>query len=176
MAHLWMQERVNEWVVVPLEDDPLALDGVPPRRLQASRAADEARSGAFLMPLEQEGMERWAVVDNGGRARINGQPTAAGLRLLEDRDEIRTAAGAMAFFSTETRARIEPFPGAERPVHCPRCKLEIEPGTPAVNCPRCSIWHHESKRYPCWTYAERCSLCDQETALDAGFRFTPEDL
>lgn len=176
MAHLWMQEATGGWVIVPLESDPLALDGMPPRRLQASRLAPEARGGAFVMPFEQDGMERWALVDDGGRVRINGHPPAAGLRILEDRDEIRIAAGATAFFSSEKAARVEPFPGAERPVHCPRCKLAIDPGAPAVGCPRCAIWHHQSDRYPCWTYAERCALCDQETALDAGFRFSPEDL
>lgn len=176
MAHLWMQEETGEWVIVPLEGDPVALTGLPPRRLNLPRAADEPRGGAFLMPFEQEGTERWALVDHGKPVRVNGHPPAAGLRILEDRDEIRTAGGATSFFSTETRARVEPFPGADRPVHCPRCKLEIEPGTAAVKCPNCSIWHHESTRYRCWTYAEHCALCDQETALDAGFRFTPEDL
>jgi len=176
MAHLWMQEAANEWVVVPLERDALALDAVPPRRLAVNRAAEEARNGAILMPFEQEGTERWALIDGGGRVRINGHPPAAGLRVLDDRDEIRTVAGGTVYFSTETRARVEEFPGAERPVHCPRCKLAIDAGTPAVSCSRCAIWHHQSDRYPCWTYAERCALCDQETDLDAGFRFSPEDL
>ena len=82
----------------------------------------------------------------------------------------------MAYFSTETTARVEPFPGTDRPVHCPRCKLAIEEGTESVRCPRCAIWHHQSETHPCWTYGERCALCDQETALDAGLRFSPEDL
>lgn len=176
MAHLWMQEETGEWVVVPLESDSIVLTGVPPRRLEAPLTADEMRGKAVISPFDEEGMSRWALVDHGESVRVNGHPPAAGLRILEDRDEIRTAAGATSFFSTETRARVEPFPGADRPVHCPRCKLAIEPDTPAVKCPNCSIWHHESARYKCWTYAERCALCDQETALDASFRFTPEDL
>ena len=176
MAHLWMQEAAGGWVVVPLERDPIALDGIPPRRLESPARAEEARSRAILMPFEQEGMERWALVDGSGGARINGHPTAAGLRVLEDRDEIRTTAGATAYFSTETTARVEPFPGSGRPVHCPRCKLVIDPGTPAVCCPLCALWLHQSEHYPCWTYAESCALCDQETSLEAGFRFSPEDL
>lgn len=176
MAHLWMEEAANEWVVVLLERDALALDAVPPRRLAANGAAEEVGDSAILMPFEQEGTERWALIDGGERVRINGHPPAAGLRVLEDRDEIRTIAGGTVYFSTETRARVEPLPGADRPLHCPRCKLAIDVGTPAVSCSRCAIWHHQSDRYPCWTYAERCALCKQETDLDAGFRFSPEDL
>ena len=41
MAHLWMEEAANEWVVVLLERDALALDAVPPRRLAANGAAEE---------------------------------------------------------------------------------------------------------------------------------------
>ena len=91
-------------------------------------------------------------------------------------DEIQTSASGSIFFSSEIRAAVEPFPGGETPIHCPRCKLAIERETPAVRCPACFLWHHESSEYPCWTYSEHCAMCDQPTDLEAGFRFTPEDL
>jgi len=80
------------------------------------------------------------------------------------------------FFSTELLAGVTPYPGSERPILCARCKAEIATASPAVRCPRCGAWHHQSDELPCWTYAERCSVCDQPTALDAGFAWTPEEL
>ena len=99
-----------------------------------------------------------------------------GIVALSDRDEIRPADGLPLFFSTETLARVEPFPASGARGFCPRCKQHIEPGTPAVRCPGCSLWYHMSDEFPCWTYAPQCSACPQETALDADFRWTPEDL
>jgi len=107
--------------------------------------------------------------------RVNGSALDAGIRVLRDRDELRTG-GSRTFFSTESLPVIVPFPDSERPTFCPRCKLVIAAGTPAVCCPQFNVWHHQSDEFPCWTYAERCALCDQPTALDGDFRWTPEEL
>ena len=109
--------------------------------------------------------------------RINAQPLGLGIRVLRDRDEI-SFAGQRCFFSTEEFARIVPFSGLAQPAaHCPRCKQRMEPGEPAVACPHCRAWHHQSEKYPCWTYATTCALCQiQSTALDAGYSWTPEML
>ena len=74
------------------------------------------------------------------------------------------------------RAAVEPLPESAGEVFCARCKKRIPAGAPAVKCPQCGAWHHSSDDLPCWTYAETCAFCDQPTALDADYRFTPEDL
>jgi len=106
--------------------------------------------------------------------RVNGSPLAAGIRVLRDRDEL-VVGGSRVFFSTESLAAIEPFAGDEA-VSCPRCGLGIPPRSPAVLCPHCRVYHHQSDELPCWTYTEHCATCDQSTALEAGFRWTPEAL
>jgi len=100
------------------------------------------------------------------------------MRVLEDKDEIRTAGAGSLIFSTERRACVEPFPGMDRPAMCPRCGTEIEVNTPAVRCPGCGVWHHQNidNELPCWTYAETCATCDQPTDLGTDFRWTPEGL
>ena len=80
------------------------------------------------------------------------------------------------FFSTESLTRVEPLP-EDVFATCPRCKQAIPPGSMAVRCPSCGVWHDQRDEKPCWTYAERCAACqNQPTALDADFRWTPEDL
>jgi hypothetical protein len=86
-------------------------------------------------------------------------------------------AGHRCFFSTEELAQIVSFPGLAQTAFCPRCKQKVEPGDPAVVCPHCHAWHHQSEKYPCWTYGATCALCQvQSTALDAGYAWTPEKL
>jgi hypothetical protein len=78
------------------------------------------------------------------------------------------------FFSLERLARVVPFDGVDKS-HCPRCQTVIERGTPAVRCPQCGVWHHESDEFRCWTYSPTCALCDQPTELEGSFRWTPEE-
>jgi hypothetical protein len=111
--------------------------------------------------------------------RVNGVPLDLGIHVLRDRDELRVGS-ARAFFSAETLAAVEPFPGSGGPTLCPRCKLEIESGKAAVRCPKCRVWHHQCPDDPeklgCWLYSEKCATdCGQPTALDAGLRWTPEE-
>ena len=158
MAHLWVHEAGEQpdgggWAAVPLVGDE--------RRVGAALALRRATDG-------------WVAL-GAPSAHVNGVALATGLRVLADRDELR-AGGARAFFSTESLATVTTFPGAEGAVFCPRCKLEIAPQSPAVRCPQCAVWHHQDAELPCFTYAACCTLCDQPTALDAGFRWTPEAL
>ncbi len=184
MAHLWLRDPgLNDskegWAVLPLECEAVGLAPMPPHRLpDGGGGRKEAPSfGVGLFRCRQEGHERWILLGGGGRTVwINGLPLTGGIRVLEDRDEIRIDETGSLFFSSEVRAVIEPFPGGDDPVHCARCKSAIEQGTPAVRCPACEIFHHESEERPCWRYRDFCSTCDQITDLDAGFRFTPEDL
>ena len=118
--------------------------------------------------------EAWVLIASpSAGVRVNGQPIALGIRSLRDRDEIQVGTSRY-YYSTERLARIEPFPGADGAVMCPRCRKEIVKGTPAVRCPSCATFHHEREGLGCWSYSARCQLCDSETALDAGFRWQPE--
>ena len=159
MAHLWLLEKdpmeatARAWSPRPLEGDALA---VPPARLL--RAADEG----------------WVVVGPPA-VSVNGSPLDTGIRVLRDRDELRAGSGRV-FFSTESLAVVAPLPVTGKTTFCPRCKLEIAPGSPAVRCPGCGVYHHQSEEFPCWTYSVTCALCDYPTALDAGYRWVPEEL
>ena len=110
------------------------------------------------------------------RVLVNGSRVWLGLAALTDRDEIRLPDGSVRYFSTEALARVEPYTPATPGGRCPRCRQPIQPNTDAVRCPGCALWHHASADMPCWTYEPRCASCEQSTHLDAGFRWTPEDL
>jgi hypothetical protein len=158
MAQLWQRDEANDrWTPTPLEAEATLAGGA------ASLLRARTPDGACWIVLAGEAIQ------------VNGSPLGAGIAVLGDRDEIRIGP-ERAFFSTERLATVTIYPGGEHAVFCPRCKLEIAAGTPVVRCPSCNVLHHQSDEYPCWTYAERCALCDQPTALDAGFRWTPEEL
>ncbi len=131
---------------------------------------------ARLVRVDGAGSESWALIVSPGFAvRVNGRAPAAGLCVLADRDEIRVGAAEQYFFSTESLAAVEAFPGAERTMYCGRCSQRMEPGAPAVRCPGCGVWFHQSPDLPCWTYAQKCAFCDTGTSLDAGFTWIPEE-
>ena len=94
---------------------------------------------------------------------------------MRDRDEIRSASGALYYFSTESQVAVVEFPGMEHPVFCGRCRQRLEPGSSCVCCPACSIWFHQGSDLPCWTYSEKCPFCSRATSLDTGFAWIPED-
>lgn len=162
MAHLWFPESPDDatapgscWSLHPLFDGIIVDDTAHVLRSPASDG------------------DRWVLIAPAS-VRVNGGAVDTGIVVLRDRDEVCTATQRL-FFSTEVLAAIVPYPGS-KPTPCARCKLEIEPGAPSVACPRCRIWLHQSEDLPCWRYAPRCALCDQPTALDAGYQWTPEGL
>jgi hypothetical protein len=165
MAHLWLREAAGEWAALPLLG-AVDLGARPPR------AAVDATE-ILLRPLA--GSRGWALVARAGaRLRVNGEPLLGDLRVLADRDQIRVG-GETLYFTTEDPARVEPFAGAERPLSCPRCRQALAPGTAAVRCPACGVWHHQSEELPCWTYAATCALCPRATDLQAGLQWSPEE-
>lgn len=176
MAHLWIEDESEEWAVLALGVDTLDLRARPPRPAGTTAGDRCDDSAVVLMSRASDEGAGWAVIAAPGTdVRVNGLPLAGGIRLLEDRDEIRVA-GASMFFSTETLPRIEAYGGGAEPKFCPRCRQEVAPGAPAVRCPECGVWHHESEELPCWSYAETCALCPQPTDLEtAGFRWSPEE-
>jgi hypothetical protein len=186
VAHLWVwrpNEEASNWAIAPLAETDegtavLTRDGEVQVKLR--RGQREPGTGAFIKRLLVQGRETWTLMSRpkGAAVRVNGIPLLAGLRVLRDRDEILFEGANRIYFSSERLAIVEAFPGSGQPAFCPRCKLEITRGTPAVRCPNpdCRIWHHQAEEYPCWTYSEHCSLCNQLTALDSGYRWTPENL
>jgi hypothetical protein len=121
------------------------------------------------------------IAPQGLAVSVNGRPVRHGIRVLENRDAIRVAGFRPTYYSTERLPEVVAFPGTAVS-YCARCKLAIEPGHAAVCCPGCGVWHHEqteadAESRQCWSYAPRCSVCDQTTDLSgADERWTPERL
>lgn len=176
MAHLWLhdgssgQAADGGWSPVPFAADTLLLRG---GGIESAAAPADVAGAVLRRSITPDG-EHWVVVA-GAAVRVNGRALDTGIAVLRDRDELLVT-GRRAYFSTETLASIEPFPGADRPAICPRCKLTIEPHTPSVVCPACKVRHHQSEALPCWTYATKCALCDQPSVLGSGYRWVPDEL
>ncbi|MEE8131238.1 MAG: hypothetical protein V3T48_13165 [Vicinamibacterales bacterium] len=182
MAHLWVRhaaaEAEEEWAVVPLVTDAFTL--VLDAPYVAPRLPDAGEVGLMSAAPEYgagEGEAQWVLlIADVAVARVNGTAVVGGIRALHDRDEIRGPRLGRYFFSTELLASVVPSPGSERTLFCPRCKLPIEPATSAVRCPVCAIWHHQNDTHSCWDYAEECAVCRHDTALDRGYRWSPDEL
>ena len=177
MPHLWTEDRSMvsgepEWVVLPLMGEATVPLG--------DTSAGAGVAAALLLRSRTDQGETWLAMSAtpAGSAlgvAVNGLPLQAGIRVLADRDEIRVLGLGRVFFSTEQLACVAPFPGTDTPTFCPRCKQAVTAGSPAVRCPTCERWYHQSEEYPCWTYTDQC-LCGHPTALDAGFQWTPNGL
>ena len=177
MPHLWLKNVSDEWAVLPLEADAFALTTNPPRPVPNGRVLDESVSQVVLLCDRRGAEASWVLISGREReVRLNGVPLMLGVRVVADRDEIFVAGVGKLYFSTESLARAASFPGAEQTLYCPRCKQAVEQETQAVRCPQCRVWYHHSEDLPCWSYTETCALCPQPTALDAGYRWTPEEL
>ena len=176
MAHLWVRDQEHEWAVLSLESDAYTLTAELPAPVAKPRRDGAVLSDVLLLKSGAALSSTWVLISSSNaRVSINGMPLTIGIRALADRDEIRIGGRAL-YFSSEGLARVEEFPGADRALFCPRCKQEIEKGKTAVKCPACDRWHHQIDELNCWTYAETCALCNQETDLNAGFKWTPEEL
>ena len=183
MAQLWIRQNDAEpsaWAVVCLDDsgDTLCLTGEPHRPV-VTGAGGEAQWPAYVVrhaDRDASGQDGWLLFASGQmRVSINGDRLDLGVRALRDKDEIRVNEATM-LFSNDQLARVLPFPGIGRPCQCPRCQSEVELGSPAVRCPVCGIYYHQSGDTPCWTYAEKCAVCDRPTSLEDRCLWTPEGL
>jgi len=182
MAQLWAHQdnAEAEWTCASLDEvgDALGLTGEPARPVAA---VGDAQWPATLVRRTGTGagsQDEWFLFAAGRtRVWVNGDGLDLGVRALNDKDEIRVN-GVTVWFSKDRQAGIAPFPGIGRRCVCPRCKTEIPLGSPAVQCPGCSTYHHQnpSEEKPCWTYAEGCSVCGRPTSLEDGCVWTPEDL
>lgn len=170
MAHIWICSN-DEW-------SPVVLGNAETEFSRDDAASIPVSDLRFFRHTPPGLAERWFLFGppNSG-IRVNGRPLSLGLRLLEDRDELRASDGRVVFFSSERLARVLPCPDLGRTILCPRCKLEIQPGESSVQCPApgCEFWYHERPDRPCWSYAETCALCPQPTARTGEYRWAPDD-
>lgn len=177
MAHLWVTTDANQWAVLPLEDEAFTLSTSPPMPVRRPLDEGEVLSGVALVRTRGADAITWVLIaGTGSGVSVNGLPLATGIRVVSDRDEIRVPGVSNVYFSTESLARVEAFPGSDQTLFCPRCKQEIEQWAAAVKCPACGVWHHQTEELNCWTYSEVCALCAHATGLSAGFQWTPEGL
>jgi len=175
MAHLWVRDE-SGWGAQRLDGVGIDLAGLLASQAAAPENPATHSQPARLICAGAAGTRSWALIaPSASGLRVNGRTLPAGLCVLDDRDEIRSGADKL-YFSTETLATVEPFPGSDRQVFCGRCRQLIEPESPSVRCPGCGVWYHELADLPCWTYAEKCTFCDQATALNAGFSWSPEEM
>jgi hypothetical protein len=177
MAHLWVKGATGEWEVFPLAGCPTSLAERPPRVLAGAPDGVPEDAGVLLLRCAGAGSPEWLLLTRPGvEVQVNGLPLALGIRRLGDRDEIWVRGVGTFHFSVEELAAVESFQGAEQAIFCPRCRQEIAPGTAAVRCPCCGVWHHQHDELPCWSYAEHCALCPQVTDLESGYRWIPEEV
>ena len=175
MAILWFSVN-GELVAQRMAPGTFALTGPAGQPAQVQEPLAPPAAPALLLGWADASQETWVCLEgNEQDVRINGEQLPLGLRVLRHKDEILIAAQRL-FFSTERLARVESFTGAAPADRCPRCTQPIPAGGAAVQCPACGGWHHQSADLPCWTYTAHCALCDQPTALNADYGWTPEDL
>jgi hypothetical protein len=165
VPHLWI-EQAAEWYVIPLGEE-LELATLPGSTAHGTVVRSTGtRQDWHLVAGESSGVV------------VNGYDLHGGFRTLQDKDEILIPGIGALFFSTERLAVIEPLPETARDVCCPRCRQMVPPGTPAVRCPGCGVWHHgelhASTNLSCWTYAPGCAMCAHPTPMDTGYQWTPE--
>ena len=195
MPHFWMLNETAGtageddyssdpyWVVKPITGDrePLSASSARTDPTTSAKRDSTTRESAVVVRAAASGRDVWALLSSDS-VLVNGSRHPLGLQVLKDRDELRIGGAPPFYFSTERLARVEPFPGADRSIFCPRCKLEIERGQPAVRCPNpgCGVWTHQiptgEKPLPCWLYADTCPSCKHPTSFEAGYRWTPEEL
>jgi hypothetical protein len=174
VAHLWVKDDSDHWAILRLGGQFVLLpDALPATGVSSVR---ERRPDVMLLRSAVGNGGRWLLLADSKAVMVNGVPLVTGVRVLVDQDEISLGPAWSFFFSSEELAIVVEFPGSEKPVFCPRCKLEVASGTKAVKCPGCGVWHHQSDDLPCWAYSRRCTLCDQSTELNGRYRWSPDEL
>ncbi len=171
MSVVWSRNG-TEWTPTELSGEGLPLLSI------IEPGPDERPTGsAPTLRCHTSPRQAWTLLaPAGGDLTVNGEPVQVGIRALRDRDVIQVDDRGPVYFSTESLALVTPCPKTERAIQCVRCKTLIEVGSSAVECPRCSAWHHQTSELPCFRYTDNCTLCQQPTDIDAGYSWRPEDL
>ena len=181
MPRFWIRHPDTlDWAALEPAASMLALKSAPEPLTPLDSVAELPRDAAGLLlcpPGSATGLDVFLLSSPDSRTRLNGVPAASsGIRRLHDMDALDVGLGAPIYISTAQRPVVESFPGADAPVFCPRCQQPIPEGEPAVRCPGCRSWFHQSEAQPCWDYADTCLLCPQPTSLDEDLRWTPHEL
>ncbi|MFH1681958.1 MAG: hypothetical protein ABIH26_15120, partial [Candidatus Eisenbacteria bacterium] len=190
VARLWVRDESGDWALLPLDPSTsfYTLSTNPPRSLDIPRESGLTACGTVLTsgdsggPATWLGEEVWLLLSaRRAGVLVNGLPLLAGIRLLDDRDEIRVSGSGTYYFSSERAVRPETFrsdPDASGFVRCPRCLRGIREGDLYVRCPRCGVLHHHLPEdgYPCWTYTDRCAVCGRSTALTDEPEWSPDEI
>ena len=181
MAHgLWMRCD-EEWGVLPMTESEVSLAAAAASR---PAAADMRIEGgpAMLVKTRLGDNDAWILLAGPAPVWVNGRRVYAGVRVLDDWDELRIN-NERIYYSTEELPRVEPFVAGEMPTNCARCKQEINHGDPSVRCPACGVVYHQIESdlkdesdLNCFTYRGACQCCKGPTQLDAGYVRTPEDI
>lgn len=177
MAQLFIAVPKNAWLITPLSGDSFELRGDSAAPVRRTEDPIGTRAALYILRIGTGSNPDWTLLNmqSSIRIRINGERPLFALYVLRHQDEIMLDESVRAYFSTERLSRVELFPGGEKPVHCPRCHQVIQRGAASVQCPRCDVWHHQvDEVLPCWTYAEKCAVCDQPTPLDGVYQWVPE--
>lgn len=176
MAHLWLRKKAPEWTPHPVAVSEFDLKSFLAEALENDPAVNRAPSDVRLFKTKADDQENWVILaGHESGIAINGLPLLFGIRVLRDRDEIRWGPEGFAFLSLEEPASVVDLPQGGSKIFCPRCKQEIMPGTPAVQCPGCRVWHHQSETLPCYTYAENCATCMRKTQMDGEYDWSPPE-
>ena len=179
MAHLWAQDPNGRWTVKPLEGWTHALVyDITDRRLGEPDTRHERE--VYMVKARSAGGSVW-ILKAGVRtdARVNAVSVAGWLWVLGDRDEIQCK-GQRVLFAARSPPRVttylaaDPLVAAAHQPACPRCHQAIELGSPAVQCPGCERWFHQSGARDCWSGSPSCASCPQPTDLNAPYGWTPQ--
>jgi hypothetical protein len=172
MASLWYQTGSGEWIPWQLDSAAVALGP----RLLPIMESDGGPPSALLMRSRCGGLEQWLAMRIAARPLyVNGEPLRTGIRVINDRDEMRLGGRQRVFFSGERLPRVEPFAGGPREVLCPRCRRGIAAGKPIVRCGCGTAFHQDSDpEFQCFTYAPACPVCARPTELTDTYRWQPE--
>lgn len=179
MAGLWIPTPSGEWTMAALDGGVVQLVG---ERLLPQPVQKGSKSVRRTIPELRRcwlsGNESWfLLVPHGVIAWVNGRQVLSHARLLKDHDSVRCAGTATIFFSAESLAQTDQFPGRDEAVYCPRCTLEVQRGQLACQCPACGLIHHQDPgvELECWSYGDTCAGCNQSTDPEAGYRWSPAD-
>lgn len=180
MAHLWVQMPDAEagWGIAQVRNSVSVITPDPQEPVCEPRTREGTPGPLLMRRSVVQDEDLWVLLAAPRHnIRVNGMRQSTGAQVLADRDEIAFAGGPRFFFSTERLTEVVEFPGSDMDVRCARCRTAISKGDLAAECPNCGVWHHQTEEFPCWTYDTVCAGCrKQPTALDGGYRFTPEGL
>lgn len=172
MANLWYKAGSGKWTPWLLDGAAVALGP----RLLPIMASNGCPPSALLMRSRSAGLEQWLAMRVAARPLfVNGESLRTGIRVINDRDEMRILGSDCVFFSTEHLPQIEPFAESSRPVLCIRCRRSIVAGAPTVRCGCGAVFHQDTApAFQCYSYAPSCPLCARPTDLTKTYRWQPE--